>query len=102
MKFIILYVTYPNQKTAKTISSQLLKQKLIACVNYLPIESGFSWNGKVKNSKEVVALLKTKTENWRKVKKEIEKLHPYDIPCIIKMEVEANKEYVRWVEKVTK
>lgn len=102
MKFIIIYTTYPDSKTAKKISNLLLKQKLIACVNYLPIESSFIWQKKIKNSKEIVSLIKTKTENWRKVKTEIEKLHPYDTPCIMKIEVEANKEYVKWIEAETK
>ncbi|KKR21309.1 MAG: Divalent-cation tolerance protein CutA [Parcubacteria group bacterium GW2011_GWE2_39_37] len=102
MKFIILYITYPDLKTAKTISNRLLKQKLVACVNFMPITSSYIWQGKIKNTKEIVALTKTKTENWRRIKKEIEKLHPYDIPCVIKIEAEANKEYVKWIESETK
>jgi periplasmic divalent cation tolerance protein len=102
MTFIILYVTNPDLKTAKKIGNALLKKKLIACANYFPITSGYWWKGKIANDKEIVALLKTKKENWVKVKKEAAKMHPYEVPCIIKLNVSANKEYEKWVKKSTK
>lgn len=86
---------------AKKIAGTLLNKKLIACANFLLIESSYLWEGKVENSKEVVALLKTKEENWEKVKEKVNKLHSYNAPCIIKLDVEGNKEYVDWVGKET-
>lgn len=100
MKFILIYITHKNLKEAKKIGSVLLKKKLIACVNYFPIESAYRWNGKIENSKEIVSLLKTKKENWEKVKNEVEKIHPYETPCIIKLKVEANEKYAKWVGEV--
>lgn len=102
MKFIIIYITYPNLKEAKQVSNVLLKERLIACVNYFPIESAYWWRGKIENTKEIVSLVKTTKANWTKVKKEVEKLHPYKTPCIIKIEVEANKSFADWIVKETK
>ena len=102
MKLILIYVTHKNLKEAKKVGAHLLKKKMIACVNYFPIESSYFWKGKIENSKEVVSLLKTKKENWKKVKDEVEKIHPYETPCIIKIEVEANEEYAKWIKKETK
>jgi len=102
MKFIIIYITHKNLKEAKKVAEHLLREKLIACVNYFPIESSYWWKGKIENSKEIVSLMKTKKENWKKVKAEVEKIHPYDVPCIMKIEVEANKEYFDWIQKETK
>ena len=101
MKFILIYVTHKNLKEAKKVADFLLRKKLIACVNYFPIESAYWWKGKIENSKEIVSLLKTKKENWNKVKEEIEKSHPYETPCIIKIEAEANKDYAKWINKET-
>ena len=28
---------------------------------------------------------------------EVEKIHSYDIPCIIKIPIEANKSYFEWI-----
>ena len=97
MGFIIIYVTHSNIEEARKIAEHLLKKRLIACVNYFPISSSFWWKGKIDDSQEIVSLLKTKSENWEKVKSEVKKLHPYETPCIIKFNVESNKDYEHWV-----
>jgi periplasmic divalent cation tolerance protein len=102
MKFIIIYATHKNLEEAKKIGNLLLNKKMIACANYFPIESFYWWKGKIENAKEIVSLLKTRKENWSKVKKEIEKIHPYETPCIIKIEVESNEDYSNWIRKETK
>lgn len=80
----------------------LLCEQLIACVNYFPIESAYWWKGKIENSKETVSLVKTRKENWTKVKKTVEAMHPYETPCIMKFEVESNPSYAAWIKKETK
>lgn len=99
---IMIYITNKDMDEAKKIVNHLLKKKLIACANMFPIESICPWEGKVENSKEVVAIVKTVEKNWEKIKKEVKKIHSYKIPCIIKIKAEANKEYEKWVESETK
>ena len=101
MGFIIIYVTHESLKSAKKIASHLLDKRLIACANFMPIEACYWWKGSIESSEEYVSILKTRTLNWDIVKDEIEKIHPYDVPCIIKIDVEANKSYEDWVEKET-
>jgi periplasmic divalent cation tolerance protein len=79
----------------------LLQKKLIACSNSFPMKASSCWTGKVQECDEVISILKTRKENWEKVRDEIKNLHPYDVPCIMKLDVEANKEYEDWVEKET-
>jgi periplasmic divalent cation tolerance protein len=102
MGFIIIYITHPDLKTAKKIAGELLERRLIACANYFPIESAYWWQGKVEHSKEIVSLVKTSSKNWVKVKAAVEQLHPYDTPCIIKIEAEANNDYEKWIKTETK
>jgi len=102
MTFIIVYVTHKDMKEAEKIASHLLQKKLIACVNYFPIKSSFWWKGEIDNSDEIVTLLKTKTANWSKLKTAIKKIHPYETPCIMKFEVEANDDYEAWINSETK
>lgn len=102
MKFIIIYITHANLKEAKKVGEALLRDKLIACVNYFPIESAYWWEGKITNSKEIVSIVKTKKENWTKVKKAVEAIHPYNVPCIMKLDVESNKAYADWIKKEIK
>lgn len=129
---ISIYVTCKDEKEAVKISKHLLKKRLIACSNMFPIKSMYWWDKKVVNDNEIVILAKTSNENYEmseiatrnlrtstrskkaisehaqkpsvfdKIKKEVKKLHSYDVPCILKFNVEANKEYEEWVEKETK
>lgn len=102
MKFIIIYITHKNLKEAKKIVACLLRKKLIACVNFFPIESAYWWKGKIVNTKEIVSLVKTRRGNWSKVRDEVKKIHPYETPCIMKIEAEANNDYADWIIKETK
>lgn len=102
MNFITIYTTHSNKEEAEKIANKLLNNKLIACVNYFPVEVAYHWKWKIENDNEIVSLLKTRVENWEKVKDFINKSHPYEVPCIIKTEVEANDEYVKWIYNETK
>ena len=68
MSFIIAYITHKNIEEARKIGEHLLKKKIVACVNYFPIDSAYWWKGKIKNSKEIVSLVKSRKENWDKIK----------------------------------
>ncbi len=97
MGFILIYTTHESQEEAQRVSNALLEGKQIACANIFPIQSAYWWHGVLEGGGEWVALLKTVPENWEKVKTEIIRLHPYEVPCIIKIEVEANPEYESWI-----
>lgn len=99
---IFIYITNPSKKEAKRIALHLLKKRLIACANIFPIDSMYWWKGKIKKAKEVVLIAKTKKENFEKVKEEVKKIHPYSVPSIEKLEVEANEEYEKWLNSEVK
>jgi len=101
MKFITIYVTHINKEEAEKIVNKLLNNKVIACVNYFPINVAYRWKWEIASDNEIVSLLKTRIENWEKVKDFVNRNHPYEIPCIIKTEVEANEEYVKWIYNET-
>lgn len=102
MGFILIYVTYPNIEEANKTISYLLEKKLIACANSFSIKAASHWTGKIVECDEIVSILKTKKGNWEKVESEVKKMHSYKVPCIIKLDVEANKEYESWIESETK
>jgi len=95
---ILIYITNPNKKIAHYISKYLTEKRLCACVNIFPIESYYWWQGKIEKTKEWVVIAKTLEKNYQKIKKEIKNIHPYNIPCILKIKVEANEEYLDWLK----
>lgn len=101
MGFIIIKVTYPNIEEANKTISRLLQDKLISSANSFPIKSTSRWSGEITEVDEIAVLLKTKKDNWEKVKSEVQNSHSYKVPCITKFDVEANREYEDWVYKQT-
>lgn len=95
---IIIYITNPNEEEAEKIARHLLNKKLIACANIFPIESIYRWEGKVTKEKEFVLIGKTLEEKFETIKKEVESVHSYKTPCIIKIPAEPNSKYGEWVK----
>jgi len=102
MVFVIVKITCPDMEEARKISTNLLQKKLISSANFFPIKSMSCWTGKIQEVDEAIAFLKTRKGNWEKVRDEIKKIHPYKVPCITKVDVEANEDYESWVNKETK
>jgi len=98
MNFIFIYITNPSKEKAKEIARHLLEKKLIACANIFPIDSLYWWEGKVTEDNEFVLIAKTTENKFEKVKDEVRKIHPYKIPCIIKIPVSSNREYFDWLK----
>lgn len=99
---IFIYTTCKDEHEAKTIATQLLEKKLIACANFFPSQSMYRWKGKIVGDDEIVMILKTNEKNVPKIEKEIEKLHSYDVSCITKISVVANSSYEKYVDGETK
>ena len=97
MSFILVYITHPSEKEALKVSNQLVEQKYVACSNVFPITSAYWWNGVVENEKEWVSIVKTVPENWEAVQSSVMEIHPYEVPCIMKFDVEANEAYEKWI-----
>jgi periplasmic divalent cation tolerance protein len=95
---IICYITCKDDSEAERISKALIEKKLIACANYFPIKSLYRWKEELAREKEVVLLAKSLQKNFAAIQKEVRALHSYEVPCILKLNVEANNEYEDWVK----
>ena len=97
---LMVYVTCKNKTEARYISMHLLELKLIACANFFQSESMYFWKGSIKEGEEFVLIMKTLKKNFQKIKKEVLKLHSYDVPCIVAYEMkDGHKDYLEWVKK---
>ncbi len=99
---ILIYITNPTKNDAQKVAKLLLEKRLIACANIFEIESLYWWEGKIEISKEFVLIGKTVEKNYNKIKKKVKEIHPYKIPCILKIKTEANNEFLNWVKKEIK
>jgi len=94
---ILLYIPCSSMQEAEKISNSLLDEKLIACANIVESKSIYNWKGKRENSKEFLIFAKTSEEKSKKAESRVKELHSYEIPCIVKFQIEANSEYKKWV-----
>jgi periplasmic divalent cation tolerance protein len=98
----IIYITTSSVEEAKTIAKHLLEKRMIACANiYSNVASMYCDNG-IKEATEAVLMVKTIEAKYNAVKKEIENMHSYTIPCILKISAKANKKYEEWVKEQIK
>lgn len=102
MKPIIIISTYPDKKSIIKISKELVKTKLVACVNITKISSIYAWQGKIENTSEYLAIFKTTNKNKKILKEKINSTHPYDVPEIAEIDVlSINKPYLDWLVNST-
>ncbi len=95
----LVYITCKDKKEAEKISRHLLKKRIIACANLFPIRSIYRWNNKIVNDNEFVIIAKTTNKNFKEVVTETKKLHSYQIPCILKINATANRDYEAWASR---
>ena len=92
--------TEADKLNAYKLSSNLLKNKLIACVSFNNVESYFWWEGEINKSKEVQLIMKCKKENLHKLYQNILEIHSYDIPEIVNFPVSSDNLYFKWVSSI--
>ena len=98
VKPVIIVSTFPSKQSVTGIANKLVKKKLAACVNMTKISSVYTWKGKVENQNEYLAFFKTTKKNQSTLKKELKRLHPYDVPEIAEINVESiNQPYMKWL-----
>ena len=102
MKPIIIISTYPNKKSITKIARDLVQNNIVACVNITKISSTYSWQGKIENASEYLALFKTTQKNKKSLKEKIKATHPYEIPEIAEINIASiNKSYLKWIVEST-
>lgn len=96
----IVLVTCGSLKEGRRIASDVVEKRLAACVNLSlsPVESTYTWKGKLQQSREFLLIMKTATKQLGELEKEVKRLHSYDLPEFVVVPITAgSKEYLRWL-----
>ncbi|KXS14608.1 hypothetical protein M427DRAFT_57512 [Gonapodya prolifera JEL478] len=96
---VILYVTVPDIKVAKSLSTSLLDRHLIACSNIIPsVTSIYRWEGKVTEDSELLMILKSQSHLVDEIANHVRENHPYEVPEVISTRIEnGNPAYIKWI-----
>ena len=101
VKKYIIVQTHTNKKQIyENISKSLVEKKMAACVNIYPaVLSTFRYNNEVVEDSEYLIHVKTTSEKFTEIRKIIERLHNYETPEIISLEIsEGNEKYLKWLQ----
>lgn len=104
MDFILAYITTRNKEEATSIGKKLLEARIAACINIIEsMESMYWWEGKIETSTECVLLVKTKKSYSSRLIDEIKKIHSYEIPCVLTLQIiDGTPEYLNWLSNELK
>ncbi len=97
-KGVIIISTFANEQVAHGISKKLVESGLAACANLAPVRSIYTWRGRVEDQGECLVFFKTTRSSAKALKKEIAKVHPYDVPEIVELKMaDVSKPYMEWL-----
>ena len=99
-KFRVVLVTCGSTAEARKISRAVVEKRLAACVNIVggEVESIYWWKGKVETGRERLLMMKTSVGRAKELEKEVRRMHSYEVPEFLVMEVEGgSKGYLKWL-----
>jgi periplasmic divalent cation tolerance protein len=98
----IILSTFPSEESIADVAHKVVRNRLCACVNFAKIRSIYSWRGKVEDQHEFIALFKTTAKSAKRLKAEIVRLHPYEVPEVVELKMcDVSRPYLSWLEEST-
>ena len=97
---IVVLVTCGSMKEARRLAKAIVGARLAACVSVAtaPVESVYRWKGRVERAREYLMLIKTTRKRFAVLRREVERLHSYDVPEIIALPISAGSPgYLNWL-----
>ncbi|WP_318439040.1 divalent-cation tolerance protein CutA [Photobacterium leiognathi] len=99
-QYCVVMTTFANPSVGKTIIDELINQRLAACVQVMPIQSYYHWQGEVNCDQEHQVMIKTKAALFEQVKVTILQFHDYETPEIIQLPITNGLgDYLAWIDK---
>ena len=73
----VVLVTCPSLAIARKIAGAVVQKRLAACVNVVrsPVESFYTWKGKLESAREHLLVIKTTTRCLAELEREIGRAH---------------------------
>ena len=104
MKIYFIYVTFGSLIEAKKLGKKLVKAKLAACTNIIPvIYSTYVWKNKTMIDKECSMIAKTSKSKVKAAIKFIVEKHSYECPAVSAVPIDfAHKDFQKWIDEQTK
>jgi periplasmic divalent cation tolerance protein len=98
---IVVFSTCASTEEAHRLARALVEKRLAACVNVMPgIRSVYRWKDAIEDEEEVLLLIKTSRALLQELTDEIERLHSYEVPEVIALQVvDGSERYLAWMNR---
>ncbi len=99
----IILSTCGTRSDAEKIARDLVKRRLAACVNIMPVSSFYRWKGRINAGREYLIIAKSRSENFANAKSRILAIHSYELPELLSLKVHNGyKKYLDWIDYETR
>jgi len=98
---IVVLSTSDSEEQARQIARGLVEKRLAACVNIvLGMRSVYRWQGKIEEAAEYLLVIKSRRDLFDGLRRELERMHSYDVPEVIAMPVaDGSPAYLSWLDR---
>ncbi len=98
----LVITTVDSAAAADALACALVESRLAACVQIVPVQSVYRWDGEVKQEAEWLLLIKTAT-GFAEVEAAILEQSPYELPEILQLPIgEGSADYLQWLRSAAR
>jgi periplasmic divalent cation tolerance protein len=100
-QYRVVLVTCGTLTEARLIARSAVSKRLAACANVVlsPVDSYYTWKGKLESSREYLLVIKTTAQRLPELEKEMKRLHTYDLPEFLALPIsEGSNKYLSWLQ----
>lgn len=101
---IVVLTTFADGDAARSFVRRLVDERVAACGTVLAgATSIYRWEGDITEADETLVVLKTTRARWPELAAAAKHLHPYDVPELLALPVEAGlPAYLAWLTEETR
>ncbi len=98
---IVVLSTCSSEEEARMIARSLVEKRLAACVQLAPgLRSVYRWKGEIEEESEILLVIKSRRDLFRRLEAELRKLHTYETPEIVALTVvDGSADYLEWLDR---
>ncbi len=98
---IVVLSTCSSEEEARKIARSLVEKRLAACVQLAPgLRSVYRWKGEIEEESEILLVIKSRRDLFRRLEAELRKLHSYETPEIVALTVvDGSADYLEWLDR---
>ncbi len=99
--YCMVLSTCSGDEEAAKLAEAIVRNRLAACVQIMPIRSIYQWKGEIHRDEERLLVMKTTAAAYCRLEEFIVQHHSYEVPEIVQVPIESGfREYFAWIDSI--